>query len=97
MNRLAKLIQKMPYKDLILLQKDLKAGNIEYLVKKRLEAMSPTRARICPVCNAEIKDDNYTIIFGPSDFRQKASFDGPDCLKYFLDKLEREKNEKKNL
>ena len=90
MNKLVRLIDTMPHSDLIKLQKDLKAGNLDRLITKRLDDISPTKARFCPICNADINgDENLTLIFGPAALRQKASFDGPDCLIYFLDQLKK--------
>ena len=94
MNKLARLIEGMPHSDLIKLQKDLKAGNLDRLINQRLDDISPTKARFCPVCSADINgNDNRTLVFGPAELRQKASFDGPDCLIYFLDQIKREKSE----
>jgi hypothetical protein len=91
MNKLAHLIESMPYEDLLKLQKDLRAGNLDRLLNKRLDDIRPTRAGFCPVCNAEIdRNTNLTLVFGPAELRQKASFDGPDCLNYFLDRLRKE-------
>ena len=85
MNKLAKIIEKLPYHDLVNLQKDLRAGNLDRLINKRLDEIKPTKAGYCPVCNAEINpDENLTLIFGPATLRQKASFDGTDCHIYFL-------------
>jgi hypothetical protein len=91
MNRLAHLIDKMPYTDLVHLQKDLRAGNLDKLINKRLEDIRPTKAAYCPVCNADVNhNENLTLVFGPTELRQRASFDGPDCLIYFLDQLKRD-------
>lgn len=95
MNKLAKIIQEMPYEDLLNLKKDLQAGNLDKLITRRIDDISPTVRGFCPVCSAEIKkNENLTLVFGPADFRQKASFDGPDCLIYFLDKLRKKQEEK---
>ncbi|MBD3208987.1 hypothetical protein GF367_01030 [Candidatus Woesearchaeota archaeon] len=89
MNKLARLIERLPHTELLKLQKDLKTGNLDKLINNRLDDISPTKAKYCPICNAEVPEDNLTLIFGPAAFRQKASFDGPDCLIYFLDQLQK--------
>lgn len=90
MNKLTKIIETIPYTDLIKLQKDLKAGNLDKLINKRIETLQPTKAQYCPVCNADIdKNTNLTLTFGPAELRQRASFDGPDCLIYFLDQMKK--------
>jgi len=88
MNKLTRLIEHMPYTDLINLQKDIKAGNLDRIIGKKIEDIKPTKAQFCPVCNAQVcQNTHLTLIFGSAEFRQKASFDGPDCLIYFLDKI----------
>jgi hypothetical protein len=94
MNKLPQLIENMTYSDLLALQKDLRVGNLDRLISKRMEDIKPTQTKCCPVCNISVSQDTHlTLIFGPADFRQKASFDGPDCLIYFLDQI-RKKEEK---
>ncbi len=49
----------------------------------------------CAVCGTRIekKDYNYTLIFGPDDFKKKASFCEKDCMEYFMNHI---KNNKRN-
>jgi len=92
MNKLAKLIDNLSEKDLKLIKKDLKAGNIERLINKRIkEKREEDPNKVCPVCNSPIRAENITLIFGPKDLRKKASFDGIDCLEYFLEKVKMKK------
>jgi hypothetical protein len=37
------------------------------------------------------------LIFGPKDFRKKASFCALDCLEYFIEKIKKEKKAKEDL
>ncbi len=93
MNRLAKLIEKMAFEDLLRLQKDLRGGNLDKLINGRIDNIKPTQVKYCPVCNSDVNSKNLTLIFGPPNFRQRASFDGPDCLSYFLEKLRKKGEE----
>lgn len=94
MNKLSTLIERLPYTDLVKLQKDLRAGNLDKLLAKRLDDLRPTKAKYCPVCQSDVdQNENLTLVFGPANFRQKASFDGPDCLKYFLEKIGKEEKQ----
>lgn len=93
-NKLSKLIEHLSYEDLIRLRQDVLAGHVEHHINKRLSIIEPTKSGMCPVCNGKVADDHYTLVFGPGNFRQKASFDGVDCLQYFLEKLQ-EKQEGK--
>ena len=88
-NKLPSIINQLSEEELRRLKQDLDAGHIEMLVNRRLETLSPSSTGMCPVCNAEVTDDHYTLIFGPKSFKQKASFDGVDCLSYFLERLKR--------
>lgn len=91
MNKLARLIENLPYEDLIKLQRDLKGGTLDRLIDKRIEEIRPTKSAFCPVCNAPVRhNENLTLIFGPEALRQRASFDAPDCLIYFLDRLRKQ-------
>jgi hypothetical protein len=91
MNKLATLVKEIPYDDLIKLRKDILQGNMLRLVEERIaEFENPNR--ICPVCNAEVNPkEAITITFGPKGLRQRASFDGEDCLAHFLEMQRGEK------
>ncbi|MBN2459357.1 hypothetical protein JXB28_03670 [Candidatus Woesearchaeota archaeon] len=92
MNRLANLIASLDEEDLNLIKKDLEAGNIERLINKKLqEKKEKDFNKVCPVCQASIQDEGLTLIFGPKDFRKKATFCAMDCLEYFLDKIKKQK------
>jgi hypothetical protein len=92
MNKLAKLIENLDVEDLELIKKDLEAGNLDKLVKKELKIKKAHKITYCPVCSAEVKEgEGLHLQFGPASFRKKATFDGVDCLCYFL-----ENNMKKN-
>lgn len=86
MNRLAKIIQGLGEKELELIQKDLDAGNIERLIAQRRKQLSIPREPICPVCGREVSTkEHFALEFGPQDLRQRAVFDAPDCLTYFVE------------
>ncbi len=86
MNRLAKIIHGLGERELDLIQKDLDAGNIERLIAQRRKQLSIPRESICPVCGQEVgKNEHLLLEFGPQDLRQRAVFDAPDCLKYFVE------------
>jgi peptide subunit release factor 1 (eRF1) len=90
MNRLAKLIEQLAIADLRLIQKDLEAGNVDRLIRKRIEELDVKKT--CPTCGTEMgaSDQKYAIEFGPQGLRQKAYFDELDCLDYFMRKLHAE-------
>ncbi|MBN1503221.1 hypothetical protein JW930_06800 [Candidatus Woesearchaeota archaeon] len=89
MNILKNLIKHLNEEELGYLQKDLYDGNISFLIKQRLNKIEKNKKEdihVCPVCGILLDTANtkYTLIFGPSDFKKKASFCGKDCLGFFL-------------
>ena len=90
MNKLSEIIGKLSYDELNLIAKDLKEGNIERLINKRINHFEEGAEAICPVCHTTIAnpdDDTFQITFGPSDLRKKATFCATDCLEYFIQKI----------
>jgi len=84
MNKLAKLMTTVQYEDLLKLRKDIMAGNMLRLVEERIAAFENPN-RVCPVCGSPVDPlTAYTLYFGPKGLRQRASFDGMDCLRQFL-------------
>lgn len=96
MNRLAKIIQGLGEREIDLIQKDLDAGNIERLIAQRRKQLSIPRETNCPVCGQEVgTQEHLSLEFGPSDLRQRAVFDGPDCLSYFVEERLRKHEQKR--
>ena len=95
MNKLAKLIENLGEEELKLIKKDLKSGNIERLINKKLqEKKEEDFNKVCPVCNTPIADESLTLIFGPKGLRKKASFCALDCLEYFLNMVKQTKEKR---
>ena len=87
-NKLSKLIEELSYGDLALLKKDHDKGNIGKLIAKFMKEKQHSRTTICPVCNGAIKEsEGFHLQFGPPGLRKKATFDGVDCMQYFLENL----------
>lgn len=80
------IIESLTADELKTLDTDLREGHVQHLVGKRLESYE-RRQTMCPVCNNDPGESGFTLIFGPADFRKKATFCGQDCLEYFLGKL----------
>jgi len=90
MNRLAKLIKELPPEELKLLKKDFEKGNLERLIKQREQEIARNRITLCPVCSTPVKEgEGWHLQFGPVGLRKKATFDGPDCLMYFLERIKK--------
>lgn len=97
MNKLAKIIETLEYDDLMKIKKDLDEGNIKKLINQRLEEEKTKDDRRCPVCNRKVKEkEGVTLYFGNPDFRKRATFDGMDCLEYFLERLKHTSKQEEN-
>jgi len=96
MGKLGNIINGMNYNDLKAIEKDLYEGNIAKLVKIRKKGFEKLFSeKICPTCGNSMKETKapFTLIFGPDDFKKKASFCGLDCLSFFIKKLEKQNND----
>lgn len=90
MNKLAELIRTLPKEDLLLIKRDIEEGNLSRVLADRLEEIEVPK-RVCPVCNTPLDDNAPYILYFGTVVRQKARFDGLDCLRTFLDDLETNK------
>ena len=74
--------------DLYNIQKDLADGGIilKQIIDARVKQLENKKRSICATCGETIqtKEHTYTLVFGPEDFKKKASFCEIDCLEYFL-------------
>jgi len=86
-------VEKLDYDELVKIKNDLETGSkhIRRLVDTKIKEKKNRHETYCTYCNSEINPDsvqNYTLLFGPEDFKKKATFCGLDCLKAFLRDLE---------
>jgi len=86
--KVREILDSIEEQDLYKLQADLEKGGIylKKLVGDRLKQLENTKMRQCTTCGHDIADkqSTYTLLFGPEDFKKKASFCEMDCLEYFL-------------
>ena len=86
------IVHSLDYYELLKIKKDLSDGSFQMkkLVNDKIKDIEKQHMTNCTTCSADInmeKKSNFTIIFGPHDFRKKATFCGKDCLLYFLNQL----------
>jgi hypothetical protein len=94
--KLRDVIDSLDYNELVRMKKDLEYGgfHLKSFIVKKLHEKERKHAEPCSVCSAELREisvNNFTLVFGPEDFRKKASFCGMDCLEYFLKDLKQMK------
>ncbi|MFT7615588.1 MAG: hypothetical protein ACI8Y7_000402 [Candidatus Woesearchaeota archaeon] len=86
------LIIGLSHAELIKMKRDLDHGalHLKKLVITRIKDLETAGKKICASCGSTILDENhhtYTILFGPSDFRKKATCCCIECLSEFQNKL----------
>ena len=86
------VIDYLDYEELVKLRKDINSGgfHIIKLLNRKIKDIELTHKNFCSYCGNEInqnKVNNYTLIFGPYDFRKKSTFCGIDCMESFLKNL----------
>ena len=90
MQDMKRLIEKLGYEDLMRMKKELEEGELKKFIEQKLRHFETTHEKTCSVCYNLLEPHsmhNYSLVFGPDDFKKKASFCGLDCLQYFLENL----------
>ncbi|MFT4343428.1 MAG: hypothetical protein ACMXYE_01635 [Candidatus Woesearchaeota archaeon] len=96
--RLRDIIHTLDYHELLKIRKDLDSGgyHLKEFVTHEIDRRNKSHSVYCTTCGAEIDAKSHrtmTMVFGPSDFRKKATFCGKDCLEFFLKKLDEQKKQ----
>ena len=90
------LVDNLDYDELIKIKRDLDSGgvHIKRLINFKIKEKELAHKKECANCGRPIdpfSTSNYTVIFGPEDFKKKATFCAYDCMKYFMDSLQEQK------
>ncbi|MDO8480394.1 MAG: hypothetical protein Q7S65_01105 [Nanoarchaeota archaeon] len=90
--RLREVMDALEYEELLKMKSDLDSGgfHLKKFLADKLHEEEKKHLEQCSNCHAELEPsntNNMTIVFGPQDFRKKASFCGFDCLEYFVKEL----------
>lgn len=101
MYRFAKFLDSLEHYELVRFKQELEKGNMDIIkeLQKKLKEHEKNHATCCVTCSNTLdhyNTNNYTIVFGPEDFKKKASFCGLDCLEYFIINLKQMKKYEKN-
>ena len=86
------VIDILDYNELMRFKNDLDSGAItlKRLLEEKIKKRLKEHEKICATCSSSLnfyRTSNYTLVFGPDDFKKKASFCGLDCLEYFIIKM----------
>lgn len=86
-HKLKEAIKEWNYEELRAFEKEMNIGGreIKKVLWERMREMENS-TKFCTTCFSELDpyETTFTLIFGPEDFRKKASFCAVDCLEYFL-------------
>ncbi len=82
-------LKALDHDELVKLRNDLNQGGIHLknLVDHHIKMIEKEHEAFCTTCMSPIDLDDtntFTLVFGPEDFRKKATFCAIDCLEYFL-------------
>ncbi|MBD3163681.1 hypothetical protein GF323_00605 [Candidatus Woesearchaeota archaeon] len=94
--RLREVIDNLDFNELVKMKKDIEHGgfHLRQFLDKKITEREKEHEEFCAICSSKLdsrRTNNFTLIFGPDDFRKKASFDGIDCLEYFINDLKKMK------
>ena len=91
MNKVIDLVNNLGFEELTKIQHDLEKGgkHLKNLVDEKIREQELNKQGVCVTCGATIEqiNDHLTLLFGPTDLKQKANFCALDCLNYFLEKM----------
>jgi hypothetical protein len=93
---LREVIGSLEYEELVKMKKDLEAGgfHLKKFIEHEIKEHEKKHEQLCATCSAKIDPSSintFTLIFGPEDFKKKATFCGHDCLEYFQNELKQMK------
>jgi hypothetical protein len=84
-------VHALSYQQLLRMQFDLSHGAIglQKIVGTRIKELEQANQKVCATCNGPIQThtQTYTVLFGPTDFRKKATCCAMDCFVEFVEKL----------
>ena len=92
MYRFKEFLDSLEHYELVKIKQDMDKGALDIVksIQDKIKELERKHSKFCVTCSNTLNpynNSNFTLMFGPEDFKKKASFCGPDCLVYFLTKL----------
>ncbi|MFC1728282.1 hypothetical protein ACFLZ7_02345 [Nanoarchaeota archaeon] len=91
MEGLKEVIDDLSYSELKQLETNLRKGSdVKNQIQEKIEEIDKRSARVCATCGKQLDAfslTNFSLMFGPEDFKKRASFCAFDCLEHFTGKL----------
>lgn len=92
MEGIKEVIDDLSYSELRELETNMKGSDVKNLLKEKISEIDKRNARVCATCGDSLDAfslTNLSLMFGPEDFKKRASFCAFDCLEHFIGKLKR--------
>lgn len=93
MKNLKEVVEILSYNELLKLNRDLTPeSEAKTIISKRIKEIESNGSKTCSACGNLINPyftEEYSLVFGPADFKKKTSFCGIDCLEYFFVNLKK--------
>ncbi|MFH1649051.1 MAG: hypothetical protein ABIA93_00700 [Candidatus Woesearchaeota archaeon] len=86
MDKMENFLEGLDTQEIQRLIDDHEQGQLGKRLKSKLAERSYEQ-KTCPVCHSAVQEGTLTLIFGPKEFRRKATFCAYDCLLYFAQNL----------
>ena len=101
MYRFKQFLNSLEHYELVRLKQQIDKGNLDVAkaIQEKIKEQEKKHAKYCATCSNNLdpyNSNSYTLMFGPEDFKKKASFCGLDCLEYFLINLKQMKKGEKD-
>lgn len=98
--RFEDVFEILDYNELMRFKTDVDSGAVavKRLLEEKIKMRMKEHEKVCVTCSNNLnfyRSNNYTLVFGPDDFKRKASFCGLDCLEYFILKMKEMKSRPK--
>ncbi|MBL7056544.1 hypothetical protein ISS07_06530 [Candidatus Woesearchaeota archaeon] len=88
----------MEHYELVYLKQKIEKGNLDVIkeMQEKIKDLERKHNNDCSTCSNNLDPYNpnsYTLMFGPEDFKKKASFCGLDCMEYFVSNMKHMKQD----
>ena len=98
--KLRELLKELDHEDLYKLKRDLDETQglfLKELVNQNISDIEEKEKKTCAGCGSSINSyliDDFTLSFGPRDFKKRAHFCGLDCMEFFISEMRAKSQQK---
>jgi len=90
--RFKDVVDSLEYNELVSMKEDIENGgfSLKEFLNQKIDERKLHHEEECSTCGSTLdpkSTNNYTLVFGPHDFKKKASFCALDCMEHFVQEL----------